>query len=216
MKILTIILIIVLSVLGAEPVKASTKIMELDKNDPVALVSMAYLVRKDPWALEKLGDSNLTSVFKKYKSGFSPTESIEDLFVQIGNYCILKTNQEKDSCSFISSKSDAGNLFLSEPAIGDGSMLMFVSFSSPERTFIFKWNTDVHAALLYDSFLKKNTVCRFKSKATHLRVIKKIEYLGGNQFNLLDQGNMQNELKRTVSLKLNNGKCELQALREKH
>ena len=198
--------------------KCSTAAALYAKSDShIALISLAYQLRYDRWALDKLNktkQSQLTQTYNKLVKEFAVVGKLPNLLPQLGHFCVLQTTQQGSVCDFNKPANHGGFLYVTPPATEDSSMLMIVSFDSPERTMIYKWNKDLSVSLQYNSFNKKKNRCSLSVDFTPLRVVRAIKNNGKGTFTFYEHGNREAEFKREILVDLQNNQCSLKTIKE--
>ena len=122
------------------------------ENESVALESLAYQLRIDPWFLSKLKDTNsgeLLKVYKRIIKKFEKIGSLEDLLVQVGHYCRIQAGHGE--CNFNGTGKFGDFLYILEDAVWKAKMIVVISQRSPERTRVFQWGSNEPVSLLYES-----------------------------------------------------------------
>jgi len=105
------------------------------ENESVALESLAYQLRIDPWFLSKLKGTNsgeLLKVYKRIIKKFEKIGSLEDLLVQVGHYCRIQAGHGE--CNFNGTGKFGDFLYILEDAVWKAKMIVVISQRSPERT----------------------------------------------------------------------------------
>ncbi|MAF75526.1 MAG: hypothetical protein CMF17_06665 [Idiomarinaceae bacterium] len=166
-------------------------------NESVALESLAYQLRIDPWFLNKLKDTHSGELLKIYNGlikKFEKIGSLEDLLVQVGHYCRIQAGHGE--CNFNGTGKFGDFLYILEGAVGQGKMIVLISQRSPERTRVFQWDSHETVSLLYDSFNAKNNICKISTDISPLRLVKSLKY-EDMRLIILDEDNAAIELSTT-------------------
>ena len=177
------------------------------ENDSVALESLAYQLRIDPYFLDKLknnGSKDLLNVYGRLLKEFENIGDLEGLLVQVGHYCRIHAGHGE--CNFNSAGKFGDFLYILEDAVGQGDMIVALSQGSPERTRFFRWGSHAPVILLYDSFESKNTVCKMPADIAPLRLVKSLNY-EAMQLYLVDEDNAAVEPKRRFQLDMAGSPC---------
>jgi len=186
--------------------------IDLREDYHTAIISLAYSLRKNPWLVEELNEAKedkLLPIYDRLEKGFSAIGSFEDKLGFIDQFCVLQVNQKGHFCTFNISQADNGNLFVTDPSAEDLSMLMILSYTAPERTLIFRWDKDLVATSLYDSFESEHSFCTSNDR-TPLRTIYSVTVHGNGVFTFLERGNMESEFEREFTFTLDKDHCRLE------
>jgi hypothetical protein len=155
----------------------------------------------------------LTQTDNKLVKEFAAVGNLANLFPQLGHFCVLQTAQQGSVCDFNKPANHGGFLYVTPPSAEDSSMLMIVSFDSPERSMIYKWNKDLSVSLHYDSFNKKENGCSLSAYFTPLRVVRAIKHNGKGRFTFFESRNREIESKREILIDLQNSHCSLKTIK---
>ncbi|MEC8925467.1 MAG: hypothetical protein VYD07_06090 [Pseudomonadota bacterium] len=182
-------------------------------NESVALESLAYQLRIDPWFLNKLKDTHSGELLKIYNGlikKFEKIGSLEDLLVQVGHYCRIQAGHGE--CNFNGTGKFGDFLYILEGAVGQGKMIVLISQRSPERTRVFQWDSHETVSLLYDSFNAKNNICKISTDISPLRLVKSLKY-EDMRLIILDEDNAAIEPKRIFQLDITDSQCAIKNLK---
>lgn len=183
------------------------------ENESVALESLAYQLRIDPWFLNKLKDTNsgeLLKVYKRIIKKFEKIGSLEDLLVQVGHYCRIQAGYGE--CNFNGTGKFGDFLYILEDAVWKAKMIVVISQRSPERTRVFQWGSNEPVSLLYDSFNEKNNICKISADISPLRLVKSLKY-DDMRLIILDEDNAAIEPKRIFQLDITDSQCAIKNLK---
>jgi len=183
-------------------------------NPHIALIGLAHLVRANPYVLQQIEcakDCSVWEQFDRFVQGFTGPEpmTLVGLLAKTDSYCILQPQRPGQFCSFRGARNADTILYLTEPDAKDQTFLMIVSDNSPENTRIYRWDAHSESTLLYSSYSATESKCS-SAFSEYARYITSIEVVGPNSLMLFEQGNIENEYKRTLKLITGPDKCRLE------
>ncbi len=155
--------------------------------------------------------------YNKIKKGYSKLAEFDGFLAFMNKICIIENSLKNSVCKFSQTTGVGGYFYITGYFELEKYLLMIVSYESPERTLIIKWDNNYQAELIYDSFNPEPNPCHAIGNDPYdispLRVVRKIEALTPNRLLLSESGNRDVEYKRDLALSFDSNQCNYEVIK---